>query len=156
MKTIDDITNFIFLEDYPVKSDIIFIPGGSYAEIAEKAAMLWHKNYSNIILPSGKYSAKQGYFPGILSKTDKYNMKYNTEWEFLKDVLVQNGVAETAILKEDNAENTYENAINSKRITDENNLAIKKAIICCKSFHARRCLMYYQLCYPQTEFTICP
>lgn len=156
MKTIDDITNFIFLKDQPVKADIIFIPGGSYAEIAEKAAMLWHKDYSHIILPSGKYSVKQGYFPSLLLKADKYNKKFNTEWEFLKEVLVQNGVDETAILKEDNAENTYENALYSKKITDKNNLTIKKAIICCKSFHARRCFMYYQLCYPQTEFIICP
>jgi hypothetical protein len=34
MRTIDDITNFIFLEDQLEKADIIFIPGGSYAEIA--------------------------------------------------------------------------------------------------------------------------
>ena len=71
-------------------------------------------------------------------------------------MLIKNSVYETAILKEDNAENTYENAINSRKTTDEYNLNIKKAIICCKSFHARRCLMYYQFCYPQTEFIICP
>jgi len=156
MRTIDDITNFIFIENKPKQVDIIFIPGGSYAEIAENAAKLWHKDYSSIILPSGKYSVKRGYFPGPLSKADKYNEKYNTEWEFLKDVLLQNGVIETAVLKEDKAEFTYENAINSKRVTDEHNLNIKTAIICCKSFHARRCLMYYQLCYPETEFIICP
>jgi uncharacterized SAM-binding protein YcdF (DUF218 family) len=156
MRTIEDITNFIFLEDLPVQADIIFIPGGSYAEIAEKAAMLWCKGYSKTILPSGKYSVKRGYFPGPLSKADKYNKKYNTEWEFLKEVLVQNGVDETDILKEDNAENTYENAINSKKIIDKYNFNIKKAIICCKSFHARRCLMYYQLYFPQTEFIVCP
>lgn len=156
MKIINDITNFIFLENEPQKADIIFIPGGSYAEIAEKAAELWIKGYSRAILPSGKYGVKRGYFPGPLSKAEKYNAQYNTEWEFLKDVLVQNGVDESSILKEDKAENTYENARISKSITDKYNLNIKKAIICCKSFHARRCLMYYQLFYPQTEFIICP
>jgi uncharacterized SAM-binding protein YcdF (DUF218 family) len=156
MKFIDDITNFIFIEDQPQKADIIFIPGGSYAEIAEKAAILWHTGYSHLILPSGKYSVKRGFFPGPLSKADKYNKIYRTEWEFLKDVLVQNGVDEDAVLREDDAENTYENAINSRKITDQSNLIIKRAIICCKSFHARRCLMYYQLCYPQTEFIVCP
>jgi len=145
MRAIKDIANFIFLEDEPQKADIIFIPGGSYAEIAEKAAMLWSKGYSNFILPSGKYSVKRGYFPGPLSKADKYNSKYNTEWEFLKDVLVQGGVDEAAVLREDNAENTYENALYSKKVTDNYNLHIKKAIICCKAFHGRRCLMYYQL-----------
>lgn len=84
MRIIDDISNFIFVKDKPQKADIIFIPGGSYPEIAEEAARLWHEGYSNIILPSGKYSVKRGYF------------------------------------------------------------------------HSRRCLMYYQIAYPQTEFIICP
>lgn len=156
MKIIDDISNFIFVEDKPQKADIIFIPGGSYPEIAEEAARLWHEGYSNIILPSGKYSVKRGYFPGPLSKADVYNEKYNTEWEFLKAVLVKNGVDEKAVLREDEALYTYQNALLSRKITDNHNLEIKKAIICCKSFHARRCLMYYQITYPQTEFIICP
>jgi uncharacterized SAM-binding protein YcdF (DUF218 family) len=156
MRSIDDITKFIFLKDRPQKADIIFIPGGSYAEIAEEAARLWHLEYSGVILPSGKYSVKRRYFPGPLSKADKFSAKYNTEWEFLKDVLVQNGVSEEAVLREDKAEYTYENAILSKEITDKLGLDIKRAIICCKSFHARRCLMYYQFVYPQTEFIICP
>lgn len=156
MSTIDDITNFIFVENQPEQADIIFIPGGSYAEIAENAAILWNKNYAHIILPSGKYSVKRGYFPGPMSKAAQYNKTYNSEWEFLKDVLVQNGVDEGAVLKEDSAEYTYQNAINSKKVTDEHNLTVRKAIICCKSYHARRCLMYYKLCYPDTEFIVCP
>jgi uncharacterized SAM-binding protein YcdF (DUF218 family) len=156
LRIFEDITRFIFLKDKPQKADIIFIPGGSYAEIAEEAAKLWNEGYSGIILPSGKYSVKRGYFPGPLSKADKYDGNYNTEWEFLRDVLIQNGVSEEAILREDKAEYTYVNAILSKEITDKLGLNIKKAIICCKSFHARRCLMYYQLVYPKTEFIICP
>lgn len=156
MRIIDDITNFIFLEDKLEKADIIFIPGCAYAELAEHAAKLFCSGYSKFVLPAGKYSVKRGYFPGPLSKSDKYTGSYKTEWEFLKDVLVQNGVIETSILKEDESENTYENAINSKKVTDSHNLTIKKAIICCKAFHARRALMYYQLCYPETEFIICP
>ncbi len=42
MKYIDDITKFIFISDEPIKADIIFIPGGSYPEIAETAAKLWN------------------------------------------------------------------------------------------------------------------
>ncbi|MCM0648867.1 YdcF family protein [Clostridium swellfunianum] len=156
MRIIDDISNFIFVEDKPQKADIIFIPGGSYAEISEEAAKLWHQRYSDLILPSGKYSVKRGYFPGPLSKGDIYNKKYNTEWEFLKDALIQNGVDEKSVLREDNSQYTYQNALFSKEVTDKYNLNIKKAIICCKSFHARRCLMYYQIAYPQTEFIVCP
>lgn len=156
MKIIDDITNFIFLEDKPEKVDIIFIPGGSYAELAEKAAELWNSGYAPIILPSGKYSSKRGYFPKPSSKAEKYNGKYNTEWEFLKAVLIENGVDEKAILREDKAENTYENAFKSREVTDKLNIRINKAIICCKAFHARRCFMYYKWAYPDAEIIVCP
>ena len=156
MKTIDDITNFIFLENNPEKADIIFIPGGSYAEIGEHAASLWVNEYAPLILPSGKYSIKHGYFPTPLSKAEKYNGIYHTEWDFLRDILIVNGVDEKSILREDNAKFTFENAFKSREITNKLNLHINKAIICCKSFHARRCYMYYQWAYPDTEIIICP
>ena len=73
---------------------------------------------------------------------------------FLKDVLMQNGVPEEAILKEDQATYTYENAIYSRQVTDREYLDIKKAILCCKTCHARRALMYYKLLYPDTEFFV--
>jgi uncharacterized SAM-binding protein YcdF (DUF218 family) len=156
MRLINDISDFIFLENDYEKVDVIFIPGGSYPEIAEKAAEIWCKGYSPLILPSGKYSVKRGYFPGVQSKASIYDKNYQTEWEFLKDVLIQNGVNQNGILREDEATNTYENAIFSKKVTDYNKLNIRKAIICCKSFHARRCFMYFQMLYPQTQFIICP
>lgn len=39
---------------------------------------------------------------------------------------------------------------------NDNSLEIKTAIIVCKAFHARRCLMLYQLAFPDTEFIVCP
>lgn len=156
MRFINDITKFIFIDDEPQKADIIFIPGGTYSEVAETAALLWHHKYAPIILPSGKFSITKGYFPGHTYYNGKDDSLYKTEWEFLYNVLIENGVDEEAILKEDSAEFTYQNALNSRKVTDELNLNISKAIICCKAFHARRCLMYYQLCYPETEFFICP
>lgn len=156
MNCIEDITNFIFVSNEPQPADVIFIPGGSSPETAEKASMLWKQEYSPLILPSGKYSVLHGFFPGPISKTEVYTEKYTTEWDFLKAVLVHNGVNEKAILREAEATNTYENAIYSKRAADRYKLNIKKAIICCKSFHARRCLMYYQTLFKNTKFLICP
>ena len=60
------------------------------------------------------------------------------------------------ILKEDNATYTYENAIYSKKVTDKEGMEVKKAILCCMPYHARRALLYYQLLYPETEFFVCP
>jgi uncharacterized SAM-binding protein YcdF (DUF218 family) len=157
MRIIDDITNYIFIDDIPKKSDIIFIPGGSNPEIAERAAKLWKKGFSRYVLPSGKYNVNRGYFPGTKTKKDLYSGEFETEWAFLKYVLIKCGVDESIILKEnESCENgTYGNAFNSRKVTDSMGIEIKKAIICCKSFHARRCLMTYQWAYPDTELLVC-
>lgn len=156
MKYIDDISDFIFLSHELKKADIIFIPGGSYGELAESAAKLYKEGYAPLVLPCGKYPIKSGKFNGVISPKDKYTKNYKTEWEFLQDVLIENGVDKASILKEDNSTHTYENAIFSKIVTDDYSLEVKRAIICCKAFHARRCYMYYQTLFPDTELIIYP
>ncbi len=156
MEFIREITSFVFVEDEPEKADIIFVPGGSWPEPAEKAAELYLGNYAPYVLPSGKFSMSKGYFPGSMTKADKYEGVYNTEWEFMRDVISSYGINEDVILKEDKATWTKENAFKSREVTDKYNLEINKAIICCKSFHAKRCLMFYSWAYPKTEFIICP
>ena len=150
------IENFMFIEDKPEKADVIFVPGNGYPQMAEKAAELYRNGFAPKILPSGRYSITAGRFTGVLDKKECYCGTYKTEWDFLKDVLMQNGVPEEVILKENQATYTYENAIYSRQVTDHAELEIERAILCCKSYHARRCLMYYQLLYPETEFYVVP
>lgn len=156
MQAIDDITEFIFVRHELEFADILFIPGGSYPELGEQAAMLWQKKMIPLILPSGKYSPSRGAFSGPASKQEVYTGRYETEWAFFREVLRASGVSEEAILREDTAEYTYQNALKSRVVTDQMGLSIKKAIICCNSFHARRCLMYYQWAYPDTQLMVCP
>ena len=148
--------DYIFQEDKIEKADIIFVPGNGYPQMAEQAAKLYHEGYAPYILPSGRYSILVGHFIGVQAKQDVYNGDYETEWEFLKDVLMKNGVPESAILKEDQSTYTYENAILSKKVTDGLGMDIKKAIMCCKNYHARRACMYYELLYPETKFMVVP
>ncbi|MBU5480002.1 YdcF family protein [Blautia sp. MSJ-19] len=148
--------NFIFAEDRPERADIIFVPGNGYSQMAEKAAELYREGYASLVLPSGKYSISVGKFAGVLSGQKHYNGNYSTEWEFLRDVLIKNGVPEKAVLREDEATFTWENAKLSKKVTDAAGIIIRKAIICCKNYHARRALMYYQRAYPEVEFRVCP
>ena len=156
-RIINDITDFIFVSDEPKPSDIIFLPGSSSREIPETAAELYAKKYAPLILPTGRGSIKNANkFGGVINKKDIYNKDYQTECEFYTDVLIQNGVPESVILCEAQSTYTKENAVFSRKVTDENNLVIKSAIICCKSFHARRCLMYYQLAFPEAEIKIVP
>ena len=156
MTFLENAEEFIFAENMPEKSDIIFVPGNGYPQMAEQAATLYKAGMADWILPSGRYSVVSGKFSGVLEKADIYNKEYKTEWEFLRDVLVKNEVPEGKILREDHATFTYENAIYSRQVTDREHLDIKKAILCCKSCHARRALMYYKLLYPDTEFYVIP
>ncbi|HAG43053.1 MAG TPA: hypothetical protein DCL31_06345, partial [Clostridium sp.] len=144
------------LQDEEEEADLIFIPGGSHPELGEYSAELWKQGFAPLIMPSGGVSIKTGKFNGVKSRKEIYNKNYKTDCEFLVDVLMLNGVSKKSILWEDTSSFTKENAIFSRRVADENNLDIKKAIICCKSFHARRSLMCYQLAFSDTKFYIHP
>jgi len=153
---LDQITEFVFAEHKLEEADIIFIPGSGHPQLAEEAARLYHQGWAPWILPSGRYSITTGKFSGVLDKQECYQGSYETEWDFLSQVLQEKGVPGTAILKEDRATYTYENAIYSRQVTDGMGLEIKKAILCSKPYHARRCLLYYQLLYPDTKFMVYP
>lgn len=153
---LDQITEFVFAEHKLERADIIFIPGSGHPQLAEEAARLYHQGWAPWILPSGRYSITTGKFSGVLDKQECYQGSYETEWDFLSQVLQEKGVPGTAILKEDRATYTYENAIYSRQVTDGMGLEIKKAILCSKPYHARRCLLYYQLLYPDTRFMVYP
>jgi len=153
---LDQITEFVFAEHKLEQANIIFIPGSGHPQLAEEAARLYHQGWAPWILPSGRYSITTGKFSGVLDKQECYQGSYETEWDFLSQVLQEKGVPGTAILKEDRATYTYENAIYSRQVTDGMGLEIKKAILCSKPYHARRCLLYYQLLYPDTRFMVYP
>lgn len=156
-KVVQMMTNFIFLENMPQKADIIMIPGSGYGALADTAAALWHQGFAPLILPSGKYSKLIGHFEGTCDNHYPVsNPAPENECDYLSALLIDNNVAPSAILREPQATYTYENAIFSKQLTDAAQLDIHTAILCCQAFHARRCLMYYQLLYPNTRFIICP
>lgn len=156
MRILDDITNFIFICDDPKPSDIIFIPGSSKYEPSEKASLLYKSGLAKFLLPSGKFSCKLREFPNEKIKNNYYIGNYKSDWQFCREVLLKNNVPSNAILLEDKSTNTYENAFFSRKVTDELNMEIKSAIICCQSFHARRVLMTYTLAYPNTKFYVVP
>lgn len=155
-RIINDITNFIFVEDTPQKVDAIFLPGGSHPEQPEYAAELYKQGVAPIVIASGGVSVKKQRFDGVKSKADIYSKEYKTDCEFLTDALNISGVPLSAIYGEDKSGHTRDNAFFSKKVADQNGLNIKNAIIVCKAFHARRCLMLYSLAFPDTRFYVCP
>lgn len=75
-----------------------------------------------------------------------------TEWEFLRSIGIQLGVPENAILREDKATNTFENSRFSKHVLHQMEIKPTKAILVCKSYHARRALLTYQIDFNETAF----
>ncbi len=150
------ITQFIFVEHPLQKAEAIFIPGSNEGSLAVHAADLYQRGYAPIIVPSGKYSILTGRFcggaqPGLAPQGD-----YETESDYLEAVLIRHGVPKKVIFKEREATYTYENAIFTERLLKERGMKISRAILCCQAYHARRCLMYYQLLFPDTEFFVSP
>ena len=158
MKFLRDITEFIFLEDLPKKADIIIVPGNTWPQPARRAAALYHEGMAPYIVVSGRYSKGQQTFAGAACEGDRYKGAYMTEADFLTDVLIREGVPETAVLQERKAEFTLENARYIRKLLEEKKMTVKKALICCQAFHARRCRMYFEYVFQDTdvEFLMCP
>ena len=156
LKWMKDIESFIFLADEPAPADIIFVPGNGHALPSELAAQLYHAGYAPRILPSGRYAIGTSVFAGQKSGARRYEGTFETEWAFMRRILLENGVPESAILREDEATYTYQNAIYSRKRTDAEKITVSRAIICCMPVHARRCRMYYETLYPEASLLVCP
>ncbi|CAH8771118.1 YdcF family protein [Paenibacillus dendritiformis] len=131
----DCLTELVFVpEEEPRPADIILVPGGSHTQPMAIAAQLYHEGYAPLVLPSG----------GNNPKLDR------TEWEHLQQIGVSLGVPEHAILREDKAKNTFDNARNSWSIIKEHQLEVNRAILVCKAYFSRRALMTYQAVFPPT------
>lgn len=137
----ESITDFIFVEAEISSADVIVIPGSDHPPLMEKAASLFHAGFAPYILPSG---ASQPHMNG-------------TEWEYLRNIALKNGVPPEAILKEDQARHTLENAQFSLDVLKKQQIETHKVIIVCKACHSRRALLTYQSVFPsKTEFSIAP
>ncbi|WP_326407614.1 YdcF family protein [Sporolactobacillus sp. THM19-2] len=136
----DCITDFMFFET-PVKpSNIILIPGSGQSGLMVRAAELYHQGLAPFILPSG---GKSRNVP-------------TTEWAFLREIGLSLGVPDGAILKEDQATNTFENAEYSWNVLQQKGIMPEKAILVCKNYHARRALLTYQIHFRHTLFYVSP
>ena len=155
-RVIKDITDFIFMSDAPQKSDVIFIPGTSKSAITERAAELYRAGYAELVMPAGKWSGKRGRFASEKIDNPHYAGEYPTDFAYCKHILMENGVPDAAILREEKSTNTGENAEFSAQVLRELGIRVGKAILCCQSFHARRAFMTYAKHFPDTEIFVVP
>lgn len=146
-KFLQELTEFVFLEDEPQPADVIFVPGSEEGALAETAAKLYREGYAPWVVPSGKYAKWIG-----KCVVDGFE----TEADYFAQIMLENGVPESAILKEREATYTYENAIYTRRLLDEKGIVVEKALLCCQAYHARRCKLYYEILFPEAEIYVCP
>lgn len=153
---VKEIGDFIFVEDVPQKCNVIITVGGSFPQIAEKAAELYKNGFADYVLAGGGFSVKTGVFAGVKDKKDIYSGDYKTECDFYEDVLIKNGVPRSAIVREDKSGHTRANAELAAAVLKEQGIPAEKIILVCKRFHARRCLMFFQSYFPETEILVVP
>lgn len=155
-KIIGEITDFIFTADEPRKADLIIAVGGSYPQIPEKAAELYKLGFAPYVLTTGRFTHNLGHFRGVSQKREIYSEPYFCECDFYRDVLTRNGVPESAIIREDKAEYTRANAELSRSVADEKGLKTDIVLVVCKSFHARRCRIFFQSAFDKSEVLMIP
>ncbi|MEE6451117.1 YdcF family protein [Gottfriedia acidiceleris] len=137
----DCFTDFIFVENETKKADVILVPGSDHPHLMEKASSLYKQGFAPYILPSGGYKDRIG----------------TTEWEYLSKIGIKNGIPTNAILKEDKAQHTLENARFSFEVLQDNGIQPNTVIIVCKAGHSRRALLSYQSEFPkETEIIVSP
>ncbi len=154
MDFISDVTEFLFISSEPRPSDAIFLPGGSDPSLPERAAELYLQGFAPLLLPSGRYGKLNGRFKTPKRKREIYSGDYETEAEFYRDVLIKNGVPDSAILCEDKAEYTCQNAQFTKQLLRESGITVRRAILVCKSYHSRRAYTYYKNAFPDVEISV--
>ncbi|MCR4901284.1 MAG: YdcF family protein [Butyrivibrio sp.] len=152
-RSLNDIGQFIFVEDGLDKADIIIVPGAPEPLLAVQAARLWKSRYAPFVLVSGKFSYKNNSFEEEAKNLEEINLPA-TEAEYLASVLLREGVRKSNILVENNSTNTFENARYCAAMLKGNDL--KRIILCCQAFHARRALMTFQSEFPGVEVLVAP
>lgn len=147
--------DFIFMEGKSLLADIIFVPEMATTDGREGGETV-ESGFARMCSPAESIVLLLGNFPGVLDKKEEYQGTFSTEWEFLREVLVKNGVPDYAILREDQATYTEQNARYSRRVTEHAGITVKRAMLCCKNYHARRAYLYYQQYFPNTVFHVLP
>lgn len=112
--------------------------------------------YAPYVLPSGLYSSSLRRFAVENIDNPRYAGEYAADFEYCKHILMENGVPEIAILREDQATNYMENAMYSARAVKNAGIEVKRAIICCQAFHARRAFMSYVCHFSDAELLVVP
>ena len=126
-KTIESITQLVFVENAPESVDLVLVLGSPSISNILPAVYLHSQGLADLIVISG-HGPNHDSLP---------------EWKIYSDFALNAGVEKSSILIEPNARNTHENFVLSSNLIEQaiGWRQIKKIAICCKPIHTRRALM---------------
>ncbi|MFS0839065.1 YdcF family protein [Paenibacillus sp. 1P03SA] len=110
---------FLVYTEEPVKSDVILVLSGDRGDRTEKGAELYKNGVAPFLMFSGGEVYRNSKMAGLM-----------------KDHAMELGVPEQAIVLEDRADSTYENAVFSKKVIGEH--GFKSVTVVSSDFHMRR------------------
>lgn len=145
MGLIAAVTRYLFVSGEPERADVILIPGSPFPEPVERAVRLFSDGFAPLLLPSGDCWIFR-----------RRGDRTQTECGAMAELAMRAGVPAGAILREERARHTLDNARLSRQALDREGVRVKTALICCQSFHARRCLKAYGRHFGGVRLIVCP
>lgn len=113
------------------RADVIVVPGGDGVPRAEKAARLWKEGRAPVLLVTG-----------------------DGDCLFNKRIMIDEGVAPSAIFAECQSGSTWQNAIYSAPLLRR--LNAKSALVVTNWYHSRRAVASFRAACPQMHFVSAP
>ena len=137
--------DYLVLRQPLQKSDCILVFGGHDPSVAVHAANLYKQKWSDSIIVSG----------GVIHPAHYYgNERDAIEADALTEVLLREGIPETAIYKECRAKNTSENFWFTRDLLEEKELNYESFILVQKPYTERRTFLTGQNRWPEKKLII--
>ncbi len=137
-----EVTEHLFLSDDPAPADLIFVFGGRHLERAERAAELYREGFAPRVIVTGGDRRGTG----------------RPEAEVLKEVLVAQGVPESAILPETRSANTIENVLLGRAALAAAGWldGLGSVLLVSAPYHMRRASLAFTRHFPGVSVRCCP
>jgi uncharacterized SAM-binding protein YcdF (DUF218 family) len=139
------IYDYHFMKQPLQKSDCIFVLGSHDPSVADYAVQLFHEGYAPFIIYSGGVERAIGTLR---------NNKPKTEAEAFWDISIEKGVPSNAIFLENEATNTGENFIFTKKLLKEKKLDFKRFILVQKPYMLCRTYATAKIQFADFDFSV--